>query len=263
MSELGLRNCVETEARRAPLTSTKRIGLCLSLIGLLFLGACVSDGGGEPPVQKSQAQNDLRTSAKKLGKPLDGTTEEAMVAGGILGSGISFGVGGGFGGSTKKATRVSIPLGMIAGTLAGRYVSAKQREYSAEVEVVEAITEDIRSKNQQADRTIASMEVVVAEDRARLADLRGARALGEVSENTLKQQIALAEDDLATMNRAVKKAEEHYSTFADARTIVLKENTNPDLPGGPEMSGMDTEIEVLRARIRAMKGLVDELASVS
>ncbi len=91
MSESGLRSCVETEAQCAPLASTKRIGRCLSLIGLLLLGACVTDSGSEPPVQKSQAQNDLRTSTKNLGKPLEGTTEEAMVAGGILGTGISFG----------------------------------------------------------------------------------------------------------------------------------------------------------------------------
>ena len=104
MSESGLRNCAETAARRAPLVSTKQIGLCLSLIGLLLLGACASNGGGEPPVLKSQAQNDLRTSTKNLGKPLEGTTEEAMVAGGILGTGISFGVGGGIGGGSKKSS---------------------------------------------------------------------------------------------------------------------------------------------------------------
>ncbi len=264
MSDSGLRNYAEMTGRCAPLVSAKQIGLSLSMIGLLLLGACASNGGGAPPVQKSQAQRDLRTNTDNLTEPLEGTVKEATLAGGILGTGISFSFGGGgIGGGTKKSAGIAIPLGMTAGNLAGRYVAAKQREYSEEVAVVEAITEDISGKNQHAERTIATMKVVVVEDRARLAELREAQAQGQVSKNTLEQQVALAEDDLTTMQQAVSGAEAHLATFTDARSIILKENKITDLPDGQEMRSMDNEIDVLRERIRAMKDLVDELASVS
>ncbi len=272
MRNSGLQNFAEEARQGTPAASAKRIGLCLSLIGLLMLGACATGGdvatspqdGEAPPVQKSQAHHNLRTSTEKLSEPLDATEEEAKVLGGFLGTGISVGLGSfGVGGGKKKSARVALPLGVIAGSLAGSYVSAKQKEYSEEVEVVEAITKDVREKNQHAERTIQAMEVVVAEDRARLAELREAEAQGQVSESVLEQQVALAEDDLETMKQAVSNSEEHLSIFTDARTIVLKESQDPDLPSRPEMNAMDGEIEVLRERIRAMQGLVDELSSVS
>jgi ribosome-associated translation inhibitor RaiA len=252
MSKYGSRNCTDFAARRTVPTSTRRIGLCLSLVGVLLLSACAS----VPPAPKSPAQKDLQTQVVVLGAPLEGTVAEGTAAGGIMGTGLSIGLGG------DDAMQIAIPLGLLAGNLAGQYVAAKQSEYGAEVEVVEAITEDVRRKNQDAERTVASMEVVVAEDRARLAELREAQSQGADNEVALKQQVALAEDDLATMQQAVEAAEAHVATFANARAIVLNQSESPEFRDTPEVTDMDSEIEILRDRIRAMKGFVDELASV-
>ena len=254
MSKSGSRNCTKFAARRPVSSSTKRIGLCLSLVGALLLGACAS----VPPAPKSLAQKDLRTQVVMLGAPLEGTVAEGTAAGGLLGTGLSIGLGGG-----DDSFQVAIPLGLLAGNLAGQYVAAKQSEYGATADVIEAITQDVRAKNLEAEQTVAAMEVVVAEDRARLAELRDAQARGEDNEVALKQQISLAADDLATMEQAVEAAEAHAATFTNARVIVVNPSKNPDIPSEQEVTDLDTEIEILRDRIRAMKGFVDELASVS
>lgn len=261
MSNFGLRTCADASARRAALVSVKRIGLGISMVGLLFMGACASNNVSEVP--KTQAQTELRSNTIFLGQPLDGTVAEATAAGGIFGTGLSVGIGA-FGGNDNSSVGIALPVGgMIAGNLAGQYVSAKQKRYGAEVDIIESITIDVRTKNQHAENTISSMQLVVAEDRARLAELRTAREKGEVDEDVIDQQIAIAQADLATMQQAVAKAEEHYATFNDARTIMLQQNQNLAQTNGHEVGLMNLEIDMLRERIRAMKGLVDELAAVS
>ncbi len=261
MSNIGLRTCADLPARRAALGSAKKVGLAFSMIGLLFLGACASTSVEDLP--KTQAQTDLRSNTIFLGQPLSGTVAEGTAAGGILGTGLSVGIGA-FDSNKSSSVGFALPIGgMIAGNLAGQYVASKQKLYGAEADLLESITQDVRTKNQHAARTIESMQVVVAEDRARLAELRAAQDLGQDNEDALDQQIAVAQADLATMQQAITKAEEHYATFVDARTIVLGQNQNLAQTNGQEVGVMNLEIEMLQERIRAMKGLVDELASVS
>jgi outer membrane lipoprotein SlyB len=232
--------------------------LSLALIAPLLVAACQTDREAQRPPEQSQAQRDLRDNTEALGEPLDTVTEGTLL-GGLLG-GLSFGVGSG---NNQQSVNFGVVSGALAGGLAGKYVAAKQEKYSEEVEVIEAITEDIRGKNRAAVRTVEAMELVVAEDRARLAEIRQAVSEGTVDEDVLEREVAIAEGDLKTMKKAATKAEEHADTFGKARSIVLAKSEDEGLEAAPEVVAMDGEIESLRARIRAMHDLIDELSSVS
>lgn len=257
MRSFGWSNCADPGRRRRASAIRSRAVLSLALIAPLLAGACETDKEAQRPPEQSQAQRDLRDSSERLSEPLEGTVTEATILGGLLG-GISFGIGGG-----RKRISTGIVTGAMIGSLAGRYVAAKQAKYSGEVEVLEAITEDIRGKNRDAEHAVEAMELVVAEDRARLAEIRQAVDEGKADEDRLKQQIAVAERDLKTMKSTATKAEDHAKTFSNARAIVLEDSEDPGLRERPEMKAIDGEIETLRARIRSMHDLIDELSSVS
>lgn len=259
MRSFGWNSCADPGRRRCAPATRSRAVLSLALIAPLLAGACETDNEAQRPPEQSQAQRDLRDSSERLSEPLEGTVTEATILGGLLG-GISFGIGSG---SDRKRINTGILTGALVGNLAGKYVAAKQAKYSGEVEVLEAITEDIRGKNRDAEHAVEAMELVVAEDRARLAEIRQAVSEGKADENRLRQQIAVAKRDLKTMKSTATKAEDHAEIFSNARAIVLEDSEDPGLRERPEVKVIDSEIETLRVRIRSMHDLIDELSSVS
>ena len=258
MRSFGWSSCADPGRRRRASAIRSWAVLSLALIVPLLAAACQTDKEAQRPPEQSQAQRNLRDNGEALGRPLDTVTEGATL-GGLLG-GLSFGLGSG---NDEQSVNFGVLSGALAGGLAGKYVAAKQEKYGEEVDVIEAITEDIRDKNQAAVRTVEAMALVVAEDRARLAEIRQAVSEGKVDEDVLEREVAVAESDLQTMKTAATKAEEHAETFGKARSLVLANSEDTNLETAPEVIAMDGEIESLRARIRAMHDLIDELSSVS
>lgn len=260
MRIFGSRNFGDS-GRRWHLSSRRRhLGLCVLAAAVLALAGCAStnDGDAIPPYQETEANRDLVDGAKDLKEPLVSDTEsEGTMFGAFLGSVVSAAT------DNDSSVGLSIGYGALGGSIAGRYVAAKQEEYSEEIEVIEAITRDVQGKNEHAERTIKAMEVVIAEDRARLDQIRNARADGKISKNQLTEEVAFAERDLETMRRARDSAEEHLKTFAAARSIVIEDSEKDDLEQSPEVTSLDVEIEALRARIKTMHDLVDELSGVT
>ena len=255
MRSFGWSSYADPGGRRRASAIRSRAVLSLALIVPLLTGACETDKEAQRPLPQSQAQRDMFDSSERLSEPLEGTMTEATTLGALLG-GISVGIGGG-------NIRSGIVTGALYGGLAGRYVITKQAEYSGDVEVLEAMTEDLRGKNRDATRTVEAMELVVAEDRARLAEIRQAVYDGTADEARLKQQIAVVERDLKTMKSTTTTAEDHAETFSNARAIVLEDSEDFNLRKQPAAKAMAGEIETLRARIRSMHDLIDELSSVS
>jgi outer membrane lipoprotein SlyB len=237
-----------------------RLGASICLSALLLTGACATDSEVAPPPAQTQAQRDLDTNTAQLSQPLvaEETVQEGTLLGGLLGGAIAFGVG-----KQSGNAPVAVPVGMLAGSAAGRYVAAKQAEYSEKAAVIEAITRDVRSKNQEAGRTVKAMEVVVADHREQLAQLRAAKDKGRRNELQLQQQVTTAKRDLETMMQATGKAKEHLALFGEARGIVVTEKTPIPAAEDPAVKSMDGEIELLRKRIQSMNSLVNELSSVS
>lgn len=255
MKSNGLTKFGDPENGRERSVFGGRVIVCLSAAAMLVLGACAS----LPPLPPSKAQLSMETSGEELGQPLvSETEEEGTLLGGLLGGGISFGVG-----KRSDDVQMALPVGMFAGSIAGRYVAAKQAEFSKEAEVAEAITRDIRTKNAQAGRMIAAMETVVAEHRTRLSEIRAAKAKGRDSEALLEQRVEVAARDLETMKESAGKAEGHLALFNEARGIVLEENESKDLAQKPVMKSMTVEILTLRNRIKSMHKLIGDLSSVS
>ena len=260
MRIIGSRNFGDSGRRWQPLSRRRHLAFCVLTAAALTLAGCASsnDPDAIPPYQETEAKRDLVDGAKDLKQPLVSETEsEGTMFGAFLGSVVSAAT------DNDSSVGLSIGYGAVGGSLAGRYVAAKQEEYSEEVEVIEAITRDVQGKNQHAERTIKAMEVVIAEDRARLDQIRKARADGKISKNQLTEEVAFAERDLETMRRARDSAEEHLKTFVAARSLVLEDSDSDDLEQSPEVTSLDGEIEALRARIKTMHDLVDELSGVT
>jgi len=238
---------------------TRRVAVCLMVSLALLAAACATDSEAPTPPVQTQAQRDLDANSAALGTPLvTETQQEGTLLGGLLGGAVGFG----FGSTRDDSVSIALPVGMLAGSMAGRYVAAKQAEYSEEVAVIEAITRDVKTKNDETGRTIKAMETVVAEHRARLAQLRAAKDTSRKSAAQLEQQVAVAEQDLETMKRAVGNAEGHLALFGEARGIVVT-SKEPAAAEGTAVKSMDIEIESLRNRIRSMQKLVGDLSSVS
>lgn len=266
MRIFGSRNCIEFGIGGSRPAMHAGFGLCMLAMCGLGLAACASDGDSEAggnletssSAQQVQAKRDLVDGTEDLSAPLvSDTVSEGAKVGAFLGSIISSATG------NESSVGFSVNYGSLGGSLAGRYVAEKQEEYGAELEVIDAITRDVEDKNRHAERTIQAMEVVVAEDRARLEEIRKAREEGKLSRRQMAEEIAFAERDLETMRRARDSAEEHLETFVQARSIVLEESEDDSLEQAPEMDSLDSEIEILRGRINVMHQLVDELSRVS
>ncbi len=258
MKTVGLKKLADSGSRWHPLAGSRHLALCILTAVVLALAGCASttDPDAISPYQETAAKRDLVDGAINLNEPLV-TESEGTLMGGLLGGLLGSAV------DDNSSYGVSIHLGALGGSLAGRYVAAKQKEFSEEVEVVEAITRDVQGKNEHATRTVKAMEVVIAEDRVRLDQIRKARADGKISENRLTEEVAFAERDLETMRQARDAAEGHLKTFVAARSLVLEDSKADDLEQKPEVASLDVEIEALRARIRTMNDLVDELSGAT
>ena len=256
MKSNGLMKLSDLVTGRERSVRVSRVMLCLSAAAMLSLGACAS----LPPLPQSKAQLSMETNSAELAQPLvSETEEEGTLLGGLLGGGIAFGAGGG----NNRRVNMALPIGMFAGSVAGRYVAAKQAQFSEEVEVAEAITRDVRTKNAQAGRLISAMETVVAEHRTRLAEIRAAKAKGRDNAALLEQRVEVATRDLEKMKESAGKAEEHLALFNDARGIVLEKSDSKDLSQKPVMKSMTVEILTLRNRIKSMHKLIGDLSNVS
>ena len=260
MKNSGLTIFGDTSKRRQRRPVGPRLGASICLLASLLTGACATDSEVAPPPAQTQAQRDLDANTAQLSQPLvaEETVQEGTLLGGLLGGAVAFGVG-----KQNDNVQMAVPVGMLAGSAAGRYVAAKQAEYSEKAAVIEAITRDVRSKNQDAGRTIKAMEVVVAEHRAQLAQLRATKDKGRKNELQLQQQVTIAKRDLETMRQATGKANEHLALFGEARGILVTEKTPTPAAEDPAVKSMDGEIELLRKRIQSMNRLVNELSSVS
>lgn len=227
---------------------------CVAM-ALIGTGGCSSDGGEAPAVTRSQAQQELDQSSKKFNKPVfEETKKEGSLLGGLLGAGLSIG--------DDRRGSITIPTGLAMGSAAGQYVASKQKEYSEEVDVIVSMTKDIRAKNEEADRTIKAMEVVVAEHRALLKELMAKQKKGEADETRLSQEVAQTKSNLKTMKSAIDSAEQHLKTFSKARDIVFKDSDTRGIETKPESVAMNSEIDALRSRIDAMRKMVDDMAEV-
>lgn len=258
MKTVGSTKLADSGYRWHPLVRPRQFGLCVLTAVVLTLVGCAStnDSAAIPPYQETEAKRELVDGEKDLKEPLVSDTQtEGTVLGGLLGSVLRS--------ATDEDFPVSFNIGAATGSLAGRYVAAKQDEYSEEVEVIESITRDVQGKNEHATRTIKAMEVVIAEDRARLDKIRKARADGKISRSRLTEEVAFAERDLQIMRQARDAAEEHLKTFVAARSLVVEDSEKDDLEKSSEVRSLDDEIEALRARIKTMHDLVDELSGVT
>lgn len=276
MKTVGSRKLADSECRWRPLAGCRHLALCVLTAVVLALAGGVSaddsdaisayqqtaagvsaeDPDAIPAYQETEANRDLVDGTEKLEEPLFSESAiEGALLGGFLGSVLSS--------ATDNDAPIGFGIGATVGSLAGRYVEAKRDEYSKEVEVIDAITRDVQGKNEHATRTIKAMEVVIAEDRARLDQIRQARADGKISRSQLNDEVAFAERDLETMRRARDAAEEHLKTFVAARSLVLEDSKMDDLEKRSEVTSLDGEIEALRARIKTMHDLVDELSGVT
>lgn len=223
----------------------------------IALPGCASNAGGgysnSRNYQSGSAQSELTPAQRQMRSnagAFNQTVWEGVASGAILG-----GVLGGILGGDIKGAVIGAVGGAIAGGLAGNYFAGKQQQYASQEAQLNSVIADMRQKNVQEERLIASLETVIAEHRLVMAELSTKYQAGTVDESTYRARIAQIENDQKLIQESIDSANEQLNTFQDTRTLVAQSARRADL------SEMDAELDRMSASTRRLATLNDELAS--
>jgi hypothetical protein len=218
------------------------------------LAGCAGDEVSVPGLSSGDeeltpAQAEMRERADTFNQ----TVFEGALIGGAIGalSGALFSDGD----DRLEGALIGGAVGGVAGGLAGAYVANKQEQYADQEAVLDSMIADVRTKNTEAEALILAMEEVLAEDTRKLASLNAQLDDGQISQASYKEQLAVIEDDKATMKEAADNAGVELANFKEARTIYQEDNE------GLETTELDSEIAALEGRISTMNRIVTDLGA--
>lgn len=217
-------------ARR--LSAARVIGIALALL----LAACIDVTPRAPEPGTPEEQLALQARA------LQRTIQEAAVAGAVAGAGGAYVVGGR--GGMPAGILIGIPMGIAAGT----YVGFLQQQYATNEARLERLQADIDLTNAETEAAIRTMRVVLDRQRRALAEVRAQAAAGSPE---LTRQVAVAEESLANMQRAIDGAQNRQAEFGSTRALQLVDN---------QLTGVDSQIADLGQRIAEMRSIAATLA---
>ncbi len=209
----------------------------LVLVFAAFVLAACAGSNDPAPTATVNPETVLRNNTAALQK----TILEGALAGAGTGSGIGFTIGG------KKGARTGLSIGTTVGLTAGSYVAFIQRKYILKESKLDRVIEDLQNNNALLTATLASMQAVVAKNRAELA---AAAALAPEEQAREKME---AQENLAQMQNAVARASSRQAEFAPVRSLELvgKDGRTPD-----------AELQILADRIAQMRAVAAEMQSL-
>ncbi|MBX3489991.1 MAG: hypothetical protein KIS98_01140 [Parvibaculum sp.] len=191
----------------------------------------------------------MRSSASAFNKTLWQGVAAGAVLGGILGAVV--------GNSANRGQNILIGAGVgaLAGGLAGSYLGSKQQHYANSEAQINAIVADLRMKNTEEERLIASLETVVAEHRLEMAELAGKYKAGTVDESVYRRKVAQIEADQKIVQESIDSANKQLATFTETRTLIADQKPYSNL------SEMDTELAEMQANTSRLAELNNELTA--
>lgn len=209
------------------------------LASALVVAACDSQSTQAPVTQArsgaSQAERDLAKQAKAFQK---------TVAQGIaVGVTVTF-IGGGKSLKPSGVLLIGVPLGAAAGT----YVAFLQKRYANKERRLEKARDDVETANKELEAAIATMRVVLAQQRSELAAIR--KTTG--SNTALAREVTEAQGNLRNMELAIDGAEGWRREFSASRSVLQVEG---------QLAGIDPGIAALSQRIATMRTIANSLAN--
>ncbi len=196
---------------------------CLMAITLILFGCTQGNVATWKP--ETDSERELRESREALQR----TVGEGALFGAALGATIGAatgGVGGGFQGAQ---------VGQFAGASAGTYVKSIQASYSSKEQQLRAIERDIQKTNANLERNIRAMK-------ASLAELEAQAPVDQ----TRKDRIAME------ANAAVVVGQRYEDLFVNSRKFLRSQ--------GYQVTPLNSDIETLTNRVRAMRDIASDLA---
>ncbi len=209
------------------------------LASALVVAGCNPQSTQAPVTQArsgaSQAERDLAKQAKAFQK---------TVAQGIaVGVTVTF-IGGGKSLKPGGVLLIGVPLGAAAGT----YVAFLQKRYANKERRLEKARDDVETANKELEAAIATMRVVLAQQRSELAAIR--KTTG--SNTALAREVTEAQGNLRNMERAIDGAEGWRREFSASRSVLQVEG---------QLAGIDPGIAALSQRIATMRTIANSLAN--
>lgn len=181
----------------------------------------------------SQAERDLAKQAKGFQK---------TVAQGIaVGVTVTF-IGGGKTGNPGGLFLIGVPLGAVAGT----YVAFLQKRYANKERRLKKARSDVATANKELEAAIATMRIVLAQQRSELAVIRNTAG----NNAALTREVTEARGNLQNMERAIDGADNWRREFSDARSVLQVEG---------QLAGIDPGIAALSKRIATMRSIASSL----
>ena len=225
-------------------------GVAITLSGCQTTGGNYSGGTGSYGSQSATmtpAQQEMRSSASAFNKTLWQGVAAGAIVGGLLGAVV--------GNSDNRAQNMLIGagIGALAGGLAGNYLATKQQQYATSEAQLDAVIADLRQKNDEEQRLVASLETVVAEHRLEMAELDAKYKAGTVDESAYRRKVAQIEADREIVQDSITSANKQLDTFKETRTLIAQQKPQTDL------SEMDAELAEMQANTDRLAALNDEL----
>ncbi|MBK1694363.1 hypothetical protein CKO09_06355 [Chromatium weissei] len=152
---------------------------------------------------------------RERSKAFDRTVWQGVLIGAVAGTAI----GAITGGDAEDAVGGAI-IGASVGALAGIYVAKKQQQFASQEDQLEAMTNDVRKANRQTEELIASIRIVIAEDKRRLANVQKRYQRGQATEEEVKQEQARVWSNRTVVEKATLGAKDQYQMFEGAKRKV-------------------------------------------
>lgn len=171
--------------------------------------------GGEPTVELSPAEKQMRDDKSKF----DSTVFGGVVAGAAMGA-LAGGLMAALGGGTTKDIQKGVLVGAVAGGVLGGvdgYATAKkQRVGNNEVRAIQATVADMQQENGRLEQFVRSADSVLAEGKQRLASLKSDTANGKITAQNAEAVRKREETNIALVKGTLDKSRELRTQYQQA-----------------------------------------------
>ncbi|MES2687309.1 MAG: hypothetical protein V4706_10835 [Pseudomonadota bacterium] len=194
------------------------------------------------------AEAKLRADESRFQSTVFGGVVTGALMGAVAGAALSFMSGG-----NKKQTQQAALIGGLGGAVLGGvdgYATAKkERAGNNEVAAIRSAVNDLQTDNARLAEVIATSDKVLMDGRARLASMKSDLTAGRLSQKQAEEARAREEGNVAVLNKALEKAKETRTQYAQAGRKMAAPAARRDL---------DTEIEKTDRQIAQLERNVSE-----
>lgn len=198
-----------------------------------------SDAGLTPAEQR------LRRQSRAFERTVWEGSAVGVSAGALLGAYAAHGI---------KGVIATASAGGAAGGVAGAYLANKQKAFALAEDQLDSMIADVRRSNREMEALIASINVVIADDRRRIAAVEERHRSGQATEAELVAIRKRALENLAVVRDAARGARGQHAMFSGAERSWRKQN--PSI----ETQALKQELEAYQRQIDTLDELAEQMS---